>query len=512
MTWRLLLHSVLLVSLAIPSAVSLQQKAKATITTFLSSHTSEKSRTMTESLTSTLSRSRDGEREGEVAPAICAESLAACSGTSTVEGNDCSFVPKNATGVRVGKCKSSSSGLFCGDDVPEESALVCKDHVVDDPCEVCGAPGTCQVLGGSTMYCRKLPPKCPKGTIDAGAFNDVPGCGLNCDDRFGVRDIEECMEECEDTVGCNSFSFAPEGADSSYPNETVCTLYSDLNATATWGYGQQFCIMKLECPNGTTQVGDLQSDIYGCGLESCGDRYGKTLEECREHCKDNNSCKSFSFAPVGGDEGYPDKTVCTIYDSDTANSQHGPQQILCQFDRAACPPGTEDVGEFNDVSGCGLTACDARTGNATVEECAEHCRATNSCNSFSFAPLGGDSGYPNDTVCTLYSETNATAVWGTQNFCTLLFACPNNTVQIGELNDDISGCGLEACDARFNKTTISACRDHCNATSSCVSFSFAPIGGDRGLPDVPVCTLYDKAVPDSTYGPKQLMCGMIASS
>ena len=45
--------------------------------------------------------------------------------------------------------------------------------------------------------------------------------------------------------------------------------------------------------------------------------------------------------------------------------------------------------------------------------------------------------------------------------------CPEGTNRIGSKNDDIAGCGLEACDDRYNTANIDACRDKCQARLDC---------------------------------------------
>ena len=61
-----------------------------------------------------------------------------------------------------------------------------------------------------------------------------------------------------------------------------------------------------------------------------------------------------------------------------------------------------------DLSGCGTVthSCDGRYNDATIGDCKSRCEATDSCKSFTFAPVDGDEDHPGVTVCTLY-----TIVW-----------------------------------------------------------------------------------------------------
>ncbi len=88
--------------------------------------------------------------------------------------------------------------------------------------------------------------------------------------------------------------------------------------------------------------------------------------------------------------------------------------------------------------------------------------------------------------------------------------CPPGTIESGrpgKLND-IAGCGLEGCDARYSISSIQACRDKCAANTECRAFSWAPLGGDKSHLDSTVCTVYNTDVATREWGPKQVMCGI----
>merc|ERR1712130_198320 len=90
---------------------------------------------------------------------------------------------------------------------------------------------------------------------------------------------------------------------------------------------------KLSCPAESVQIGHINADIGGCGLEGCDSRYQDTYdssEDCRNGCLSAHACKSFSWAPVGGDKNHPDTSVCTLYNSDVDTGEWGPLQIICK--------------------------------------------------------------------------------------------------------------------------------------------------------------------------------------
>lgn len=72
-----------------------------------------------------------------------------------------------------------------------------------------------------------------------------------------------------------------------------------------------------QCPEGWEQVGDFGADIGGCGLDGCFSRGGyASMQECADHCGQIETCMSFGWAPMNGDQNFPGQTTCTIYDSD----------------------------------------------------------------------------------------------------------------------------------------------------------------------------------------------------
>eukprot|EP01084_Bolivina_argentea_P294714 507191_1 len=86
--------------------------------------------------------------------------------------------------------------------------------------------------------------------------------------------------------------------------------------------------------------------------------------------------------------------------------------------------------------------------------------------------------------------------------------CPIGSVQIGVFNSDISGCGLLPCSQKNNYQTIQDCYLACKAYTNCISFNFSPIGGHINHLNSTVCTLYDTDIPNQTWGPWKILCGI----
>ena len=87
----------------------------------------------------------------------------------------------------------------------------------------------------------------------------------------------------------------------------------------------------LKCPAAWTQVGPPNADVAGCGLEACGQRYGKkTITECATFCASTSNCASFTWAPKNGDRNHMNSPVCTMYKVDTHTGIWSPKQIMCK--------------------------------------------------------------------------------------------------------------------------------------------------------------------------------------
>jgi len=95
--------------------------------------------------------------------------------------------------------------------------------------------------------------------------------------------------------------------------------------------------VKVECPAGWKQIGELGTDIAGCGITSCEARYVKELatpEGCAAKCAATEACKSFNWAPLDGDKNHKGETVCTMYSHAKPNrmweGMNGEnQQVFC---------------------------------------------------------------------------------------------------------------------------------------------------------------------------------------
>eukprot|EP00483_Globobulimina_turgida_P012036 UN12058 len=131
----------------------------------------------------------------------------------------------------------------------------------------------------------------------------------------------------------------------------------------------------LECPVGSSQVGAVNADIPGCGLESagsCDGRYGISVRDCLLKCNNYVECKGFSWARQGGDRNHPDQPVCTLYNSNQPTGTWGPDQIFC------VPPEKQNVYRWYTFAQRIDAPCCGYKHYSTYEVSSEHFYTTNS--------------------------------------------------------------------------------------------------------------------------------------
>lgn len=114
--------------------------------------------------------------------------------------------------------------------------------------------------------------------------------------------------------------------------------------------------VSTSCPAGWVQVGEDGADIGGCGLQSCGERYGTTSPaECAENCAARDDCRGFNWAPMGGDRNHEAMTVCTMYNADAPTStwygSAGYVQIFCKPEAAPVQYHILGYGQANCAEG-----------------------------------------------------------------------------------------------------------------------------------------------------------------
>ena len=90
---------------------------------------------------------------------------------------------------------------------------------------------------------------------------------------------------------------------------------------------------SLECPKGSSQQGEINADIHGCGITGCNNRKIDTIEKYRIECVKNNDCKAFTYAPIEGDKNNLKEPVCTLYEFSTPTDTWGPKQIFCKIEQ-----------------------------------------------------------------------------------------------------------------------------------------------------------------------------------
>jgi hypothetical protein len=163
-----------------------------------------------------------------------------------------------------------------------------------------------------------------------------------------------------------------------------------------------------------------------------------------------------------------------------------------------------------------MEPCNARYVYQNGAACLHHCLTTPGCVQFTWAPLNGDQNWPGKKVCTIYNSAilGWNQIWApNQVMCKPIqllnpsvLKCPPNSRQIGTVNADIAGCGLEACNARYNVPNIVACEQKCRANPACKSFSWAPKYGSQYDLQYQVCTIYGTSVQNNIWGPQQILC------
>jgi hypothetical protein len=193
---------------------------------------------------------------------------------------------------------------------------------------------------------------CPSGWEQVGELGaDIGGCGItSCQARYEseVSTPAGCAERCAKTEACKAFSWAPVDGDKNHKGETVCSMYTGDKPQKLWKgvngeYQQVFCKPSEpevavttaapettsapqpeaevpSCPSGWEQLGEVGTDIAGCGLQRCNERYDlANAEECAKRCEAHKDCKSFNWAPLDGDKNHKGERVCTMYSHDKPN-------------------------------------------------------------------------------------------------------------------------------------------------------------------------------------------------
>jgi len=182
--------------------------------------------------------------------------------------------------------------------------------------------------------------------------------------------------------------------------------------------------------------------------------------------------------------------------------------IGCVEGALSCPSGSTETGDnLNDIGGCGLTGCDARYSYSSAEQCRDACNGRSDCVSFTWAPMNGDKNHQGVTTCTLYNTITPNQEWGpSQIMCVPDVECPDGSTEVNSNLNDIGGCGLTGCDARYGYSSSGDCLNACAGRSDCNSFTWAPMNGDKNHQGVSTCTLYSGTTPNQLWGPQQIMC------
>ena len=175
-----------------------------------------------------------------------------------------------------------------------------------------------------------------------------------------------------------------------------------------------------------------------------------------------------------------------------------------------CPKGWEQVGAYGaDIAGCGMDSCDARYDKKNIDECVASCKKDKKCKSITWAPMNADKNHKGKRVCTRYTTDTSTGSWDAingkkvqtmcKNAVEPAVGCPDGWEQVGAVGADIGGCGMDSCSARYGKTKISECAASCKSDGRCLSFTWAPLNGDKNHEGKRVCTRYTKDTPTGSW-------------
>ena len=158
---------------------------------------------------------------------------------------------------------------------------------------------------------------------------------------------------------------------------------SELLVRRTWGikeiraYPLNAASVKgvsAECPSGSVQVGAPGTDIAGCGIQLCADRYGHTsIEGCYDACKQQagNGCRSFSWAATGEDQEHANENVCTLYrvDGSTEHRASEARQLLCRLDEGDAWVGLYGISKLYEERSRERGFCDDDDSGLSEQEC-----------------------------------------------------------------------------------------------------------------------------------------------
>eukprot|EP01084_Bolivina_argentea_P112979 201453_1 len=121
----------------------------------------------------------------------------------------------------------------------------------------------------------------------------------------------------------------------------------------------------LICPEGSRQIGPINSDITGCGIEPCGNRYlYANSEQCLAHCKTVTNCIAFNWSPISGHLNHENETVCSLYNTDISNQMWGPNTIFCAVVFTNSPTTSNPTTAAPTVSPTSVTKTPTRHGES----------------------------------------------------------------------------------------------------------------------------------------------------
>ena len=344
-------------------------------------------------------------------------------------------------------------------------------------------------------------------------------------DTRNVQGVDVCRTNCKNNAKCKSFSFSKK-------ESNRCILSAESKNTAFKDHSWQWvCFNKPAKYNAALPLCGADSganagkdkDTGKCNkwqdVKQSNGSPGRCKSEsaisdknniggtdaCRESCKANSKCKSFSFS-------YKEKNRCILFPqtkSAGSSFKDGSWEWVCfnkpaDFDPSLKVCGAPDAkcnwtpvlqSDARSPGRCHSSSSYKDTQNVGSDACLTACNTDAKCKSFSFSSK-------EKNRCILFSNTKTKGSsfkdgsWEYQCFNKPLGGCKSTGewTEIKQSNGKDGRCKSSGSfsDNR-NVNGIPACKENCKTSSKCQSFSFASSESNR-------CILYSsKNVPGSSF-------------
>ena len=315
---------------------------------------------------------------------------------------------------------------------------------------------------------------CPVGTVQIGKEgSDIFGCGLEeCDARYreNYKSIDYCDNACRNNTNCTSFSWAPNGADHSHPQTSVCTLYDTIFWNSLWGE-QVLCQPYIKSIRFSSATPAYNKYFI---------RHSNDIIVFDEKLETEQFMLDSSFYVVRANlaEGYISFRSVNYPDYYIRRHVNGYDLVISKYE-------DNDDEYINDVSFKEITARNG--GNDSYKSYESYTSAYYITHENLDMKLRSNPNVDDSTWLVIHRY---------------IPECPDFTEQVGLINANINsqGCGLETCKDRYNYPTIEDCKIGCDYNDECKSFAFAPYNSAPFEPLNAVWPLYNTSKENSYYG------------